>query len=207
MAAVTVVATDGHHSLGGADVDQRILEAWSSDRLEGAYTTDRNCDDLLQDERHARRAGSRNRRQPSVTSARRMSREVVGTHHFRAPVSDVSPGPTWKRSAATCSTPRQRSSSGCSTKAQARAGAVDDVIMVGGSSRIPALADRLQQMLGVSPRLLEPDLGVAKGAALRAHHLARTPQLAALSQYSRQVRDAAGGPGEPGDPPGDRHSG
>ena len=92
-------------------------------------------------------------------------------------------------------------------KAQAPAGAVDDVIMVGGSSRIPALADRLQQMLGVSPRLLEPDLGVAKGAALRAHHLARTPQLAALSQYSRQVRDAAGGPGEPGDPPGDRHSG
>jgi molecular chaperone DnaK len=55
------------------------------------------------------------------------------------------------------------------------------VIMVGGSSRIPMLADRLTAMLGKKPRLTDPDLAVAKGAALRAHHLAGTPQLTALT--------------------------
>jgi molecular chaperone DnaK len=64
----------------------------------------------------------------------------------------------------------------------AGAGAVDDVIMVGGSSRIPMLSARLGSMVGVTPRLVEPDLAVAKGAALRAHHLAATPQLNALSR-------------------------
>ena len=58
---------------------------------------------------------------------------------------------------------------------------VDDVIMVGGSSRIPMLADRLTALLGKKPRLTDPDLAVAKGAALRAHHLAGTPQLTALT--------------------------
>ena len=57
---------------------------------------------------------------------------------------------------------------------------IDDVIMVGGSSRIPLLSPRLTALLGKTPRLADPDLAVAKGAALRAHHLARTPQLTAL---------------------------
>ena len=70
------------------------------------------------------------------------------------------------------------------------AGRVDDVIMVGGSSRIPVLAQRLLPLLGLSPRLVEPDLAVAKGAALRAHHLAGTPQLAALTRSARSHRRA-----------------
>ena len=54
---------------------------------------------------------------------------------------------------------------------------LDEVIMAGGSSRIPVLAERLTAMLGITPRLVEPDLAIAKGAALRAHHLVRMPQL------------------------------
>ena len=48
--------------------------------------------------------------------------------------------------------------------------------MVGGSSRIPVLAARLTSMLGQSPRLVEPDLAVAKGAALRAHQILAAPR-------------------------------
>ncbi len=65
---------------------------------------------------------------------------------------------------------------------------IDDVIMVGGSSRIPLLADRLTALLGRKPRLADPDLAVAKGAALRAHHLASTPQLTALTAAPRRRR-------------------
>ncbi|MEW6283555.1 MAG: Hsp70 family protein, partial [Candidatus Eremiobacterota bacterium] len=44
--------------------------------------------------------------------------------------------------------------------------ALDQVLLVGGSSRMPAVSARLRELLGVEPRLYEPDLAVARGAAL-----------------------------------------
>jgi molecular chaperone DnaK (HSP70) len=66
---------------------------------------------------------------------------------------------------------------------------VDDVVMVGGSSRLPAVAAALEQRFGMRPQMHEPDLAVAKGAAVRAHQLAGSRQLTAL---------AAGGVGRAG---------
>jgi molecular chaperone DnaK (HSP70) len=70
-------------------------------------------------------------------------------------------------------------------------GAIDEVIMVGGSSRIPLLAAQLASMLGITPRLVEPDLAVAKGAALRAHQILATAQLTALTRAAGR-REMAG---------------
>jgi Molecular chaperone len=44
----------------------------------------------------------------------------------------------------------------------------DHVLLVGGSSRMPAVAEELRQRFGFQPRLHDPDLAVAKGAALFA---------------------------------------
>lgn len=44
----------------------------------------------------------------------------------------------------------------------------DDAILVGGMTRMPAVARRLADRLGLDARLHEPDLAVAKGAALFA---------------------------------------
>ncbi len=43
---------------------------------------------------------------------------------------------------------------------------IDRVLLVGGSSRMPAVAERLTKELGVLTQLADPDLAVAKGAAL-----------------------------------------
>ena len=75
-------------------------------------------------------------------------------------------------------------------------GSIDEVIMVGGSSRIPALSQRLAALLGKEPRLVEPDLAVAKGAALRAHHLAGSAQFSALTAAHRGAGGRALSPGE-----------
>jgi molecular chaperone DnaK (HSP70) len=75
-------------------------------------------------------------------------------------------------------------------------GSIDEVIMVGGSSRIPALSARLTGLLGKEPRLVEPDLAVAKGAALRAHHLAGSAQFSALTAAHRGAGGQALRPGE-----------
>lgn len=46
--------------------------------------------------------------------------------------------------------------------------AVDDVLLVGGMARMPAVSRVLASRLGLSARLHEPDFAVAKGAALYA---------------------------------------
>jgi molecular chaperone DnaK (HSP70) len=44
----------------------------------------------------------------------------------------------------------------------------DDVLLVGGSTRVPAVAARLRERFGFEPKLHDPDQAVAKGAALFA---------------------------------------
>jgi len=51
---------------------------------------------------------------------------------------------------------------------------IDEIIMVGGSSRIPLVARRLEEAFGRKPRLVEPDLCVALGAAILAGTKAKT---------------------------------
>lgn len=46
---------------------------------------------------------------------------------------------------------------------------LSSIVLVGGSTRIPAVAERLEQVSGIKPRMdVEPDLVVAKGAAIDA---------------------------------------
>lgn len=45
---------------------------------------------------------------------------------------------------------------------------IDEIIMVGGSSKIPLVARRLEEEFGKKPKLIEPDLCVAMGAAILA---------------------------------------
>jgi actin-like ATPase involved in cell morphogenesis len=45
---------------------------------------------------------------------------------------------------------------------------IDEILMVGGSSRIPLIGRRLEEEFGRKPRLVEPDLCVALGAAILA---------------------------------------
>lgn len=43
---------------------------------------------------------------------------------------------------------------------------IDHILLVGGSSKMPAVARRIKEVFGLEPQLFEPDLAVAKGAAL-----------------------------------------
>jgi molecular chaperone DnaK len=174
--AVQVLATDGHNALGGADIDQRLFDV-ILDRLESQLpaseiehvTEDRAmlAELVLQTEAAKKDLSTRSSRQVVVrTPASRASVTVT-----RADL-DAACGDLFDTTAEIIG--RVLGAAGLG------AGGIDDVIMVGGSSRIPVLSQRLTAMLGKTPRLIEPDLAVAKGAALRAHRLAGTPQLTAL---------------------------
>ena len=179
--AVKVVATDGHHSLGGADIDQRLLDVVFAqlERLVPRAELDELRDDprLLGEVTLDVEAAKRD---ISAT----MSRDIlVRTPSGRYPVTIAR-----KDLEAVCGDLFDITADiiGRVLRAARSKGVadIDEVIMVGGSSRIPLLSERLSAMLGKTPRLLEPDLAVAKGAALRAHHLASTPQLTMLSRAS-----------------------
>ncbi|WP_018680661.1 Hsp70 family protein [Actinokineospora enzanensis] len=49
---------------------------------------------------------------------------------------------------------------------------LDEIILVGGATRMPAIAEAVSAAFGRTPRLVDPDLAVVLGAARRAHQLA-----------------------------------
>lgn len=173
---VTVVATDGHNRLGGADVDDRLLDVTLSriqqnlapDAYEEFIDDPRLVGALRMDVESAKKALSQSH-----------TREV----RVRTPAGTVSVTLNRDDLAESCGDLFSTTTEVIERVLAAARGksvtSVDEVIMVGGSSRIPILRHLLGSLLGVVPRLVEPDLAVAKGAAIRAHQLAGTPEYAA----------------------------
>jgi molecular chaperone DnaK len=186
---VTVVATDGHHHLGGADVDQRLFDVVTgrlAARISGADQAEllddpRLVGSLMLDIEAAKRDLSA-----------RTSRDIT----VRTPAGRLQVTVTRADLEAACGdlfdTTAEIIETVLGAAAAAGAGRIDEVIMVGGSSRIPVVSQRLGSLLGLVPRLVEPDLAVAKGAAIRAHQLAGTAQLAALTRTAGRSAIAAG---------------
>jgi molecular chaperone DnaK (HSP70) len=175
--AVQVLATDGHSSLGGADVDQRLFDVILA-RL-GEYLTADELDEITDDREMLAELVLETEAAKKDLSAR-TSRQVT----VRMPTGRTSVAVTRADLDAACSdlfdTTAEIIGRVLRAAKLADGAEIDEVIMVGGSSRIPMISPRLTALLGKTPRLTDPDLAVAKGAALRAHHLAATPQLTAL---------------------------
>jgi len=188
--AVTVLATDGHHSLGGADVDQRLLDLVLG-RLE-RLIPETELDALADDPRLLGSLALDVEAAKRDLSAR-TSRDVV----VRTPAGRVVVSISRADLEAVCADLFDNTveiiERVLAAARLAGAGAIDEAIMVGGSSRIPALTERLNSLLGITPRLVEPDLAVAKGAALRAHQLLATTQLTALTSASGRCPGAEAG--------------
>jgi molecular chaperone DnaK (HSP70) len=160
--AVQVVCTHGDGHLGGADWDERIR-----DHLLACFTRehpdlDPTRDDLfLQDaariaeqlkkdlsSRESRTVGLRFRSAVTrVTMTRAELEELTGDLLDR--VVDVA--------SRTAKTAEERGVE-----------SFDQLVLVGGMTKMPAVARRLSEELQLRGRLYEPDLAVAKGAALHA---------------------------------------
>jgi molecular chaperone DnaK len=65
---------------------------------------------------------------------------------------------------------------------------IDKVLLVGGSSKMPQVTQRVESEFGLLPEMREPDLAVAKGAALAAQHI----------NELREAEEAAAAAGETG---------
>jgi molecular chaperone DnaK len=163
------VATDGDTELGGADWDRRLAAFLLARYVETAAPQDDPEDDtafmteLVAVAEHAKKAlsGTTSHR----VTLRRHGTSVIVTvtrAEFEAMTRDL------VDSTLAC---LRRLLTAASTRG---VGSIGRCLLVGGSSRMPMIADAIRAEFGWDIALHDPDLAVAKGAALRAAELIRT---------------------------------
>lgn len=158
---ISVLAVDGDHQLGGADWDERICL-----HLSRRFCAEHpDAEDPLDDSTGSQQlllAAERAKRELSE----RDTTDVVVTHDgatstvtlTRAELEDMTSGLLRRTIELTRA---------CLAAAGRRGvGRVSRVLTVGGSSRMPMVGAALQAELGIAAELHDPDLAVAKGAAL-----------------------------------------
>lgn len=160
---IEVVCTDGDHELGGADWDDRIVEHLA-DRFSAEHPEVSNPLEDKQTEQQLRKDAEELKR----TLSTRTQHAVRVFHEGKTATVEVTRqtmdeltadllGRTLDITRRTMETARDK---GVDT--------FDHLVLVGGSTKMPAVTEALQRDFGVTPRLQDPDLAVAKGAALYA---------------------------------------
>lgn len=161
--AITVVVTDGNARLGGADWDDRL-----TDELASKFMTENgNSDDPLDDsignadlrtkaEEVKRSLSDRESVSELVVAGGARAKVTIGRDEFEQITQDLL---------------QQTIDLTRNAIAEAKERGVeqiDRVLLVGGSSIMPAVARRLQEEFDFTPELSDPNLAVAMGAAYYA---------------------------------------
>lgn len=158
---VAVMAIDGDHELGGADWDEK-LALHLSHAFTAAYP---DAEDPLDDGDGA---------QQLLLGAERAKRELTDAdatvvhvvHDGRALDVPITRTEFERLTAGLLERTIELTKSAVAAAMRAGVRRIDRILLVGGSSRMPAVAARLSQELGRPAELRDPDLAVAKGAAL-----------------------------------------
>jgi len=158
---IEVVATDGNHELGGADWDERLathlaakfLEACPSagDPLDDSY----GAQDLITLAEDAKQSLST-----------RDSYDAMITHNGGRAVVTVTRSEYEDMTASLLQRTLDLTDAVLRTAADKGVTSIGQVLLVGGMSKSPAVTRRLSERFGFHPVLADPDLAVAKGAAI-----------------------------------------
>jgi len=158
---IEVVATDGDHELGGADWDERLAHHLSEQFC-------RSCPDAgdpLDDSYGA---------QDLITTTEETKQSLTGRESVDAFVIynggrasiPVSRAGFEELTASLLERTMELTRKVLDAAAGKGVTSIDRVLLVGGMSKSPAIGRRLREEFGFTPQLADPDLAVAKGAAL-----------------------------------------
>lgn len=156
---VRVVCTDGDPRLGGADWDQVLADHLVDAFVEQHPRLDPTADEQFQQD--VRSGAEQLKKELSAATTRRKDLRFAGAvarvELTRPRLEELTADLLDRVVEITERTVTAARRLGVS--------AFDDVLLVGGMTRMPAVAVRLKERLGLDGRLHEPDLAVAKGAA------------------------------------------
>ena len=163
--AVEVLCTDGDQALGGVDWDDRLIEHILAefDRSTSAADEARNDPSFMQ--------GLRDKAEDIKRQLTRMESRVLPVQFAGASASVNVTRDAFEQvtrdlldNTLRCTDRTLELLAGKLGTTDA-AGSIDDVLLVGGSSKMPMVTAALAAKYGWKPRLHDPDLAVAKGAA------------------------------------------
>ncbi|MGQ0778060.1 MAG: Hsp70 family protein [Pseudonocardiales bacterium] len=188
---ILVVCTDGDDHLGGVDWDLRLRDCLLAKFREQLPpgTDPEEDDEFLQSlaivaEDTKKQLSKAESRPVPLRGAGAVARVDVSRAEFEEVTSDLLDKTIEivKRTLVTL----QEKSPGAT---------VDEVLLVGGATKMPAVTERLRAEFGWEPKLHDPDLAVAKGAALYAlgrvvHRELQTAREQAGSEAEAQSRVA-----------------
>jgi len=163
--SVAVLATDGDSHLGGAEVDERL----------GAELLDRLAEVLPPGAEHPSEDIAAVRTATSLAEiakrnlAGRTRQEVTFRHGGQVLRTDI--GRDLLAAASQDLVDRTMAIVERLLGTVGPGVRIDDVVLVGGSSRLPAVGEAVTARFGKPPLLVDPELAVALGAALRAERL------------------------------------
>jgi len=163
--AVQVVCTDGDQELGGVDWDDRLIDHLVEEFVAAARPGEDPRDDaeFMQE---LRDKAEDLKRQLSEATSRRVPLRFAGASAMPEVTRDAFERVTKDLLDSTLRyTDRTLEKMAAKLGVPDPARAIDDVLLVGGSSKMPAVSAALAAKYGWAPLLHDPDLSVAKGAA------------------------------------------
>ncbi|MFG2005223.1 Hsp70 family protein [Spirillospora sp. NPDC048911] len=174
---IEVVCTDGDHELGGADWDSRLVE-YLAERFRAEHPEAGDPLDDKQTEQQLRRDAEDAKK--ALTT--RTAHTVRVMHDGRAAAIEITREKLEELTKDLLDRTIEITGRTLATAADKGVHDYDDLVLVGGSTKMPVVAARLETELGLAPRLQDPDLAVAKGAALYAFEETYRRLLAAGEQ-------------------------
>jgi molecular chaperone DnaK (HSP70) len=158
---ISVVATDGDHELGGADWDDKLAGFLSQKFLEA----NAGAGDPLDDTYGAQDLIGESEQIKQSLTGRESVDSLVVYNGLRANVT-VTRSDFEEITAALLERTIELTTKVVTAAQDKGVTRIDKVLLVGGMSKMPAVARRLNEVFGFTPELADPDLAVAKGAAL-----------------------------------------
>ncbi len=167
FSTIQVRATSGDNHLGGDDWDKRIVD-WLVEQVKSKYAVDLSKDPVAVQ-----------RLQQAAEQAKRELSNATTTHVSLPYLSMSDAGPVhldeelsrakFEEMTADLLERTQQPFFDVIQEAKIQVSDIDHVVLVGGSTRMPAVSDLVQKLTGKEPtRSVNPDEVVAMGAALQA---------------------------------------
>lgn len=157
---IEVICSDGDHDLGGKDWDVAIMtylanEFISCTGYEGDLDEYAQQDLRLKAEKAKQQLSSREEVPVMIDAAGLRSRISISRATFEE-ISSILLNSTLEKTDSAIEI------------AKSKGYTIDEILLVGGSTRMPQVSRSLVSKYGIEPKILEPDEAVAKGAAIHA---------------------------------------
>lgn len=164
---IKVICTGGDHNLGGKDWDDKILLYLDDEFQSQTGSTDSVLDDpetlqelVISVEKAKKLLSSKAKAPIAINYNGKRARVELTREKFDELTEDL----VDRTISLTRDMIRESEKKGYS------ASSVNEILLVGGSSRMPQVAKKVEEAFGLTPKMFDPDESVAKGAAIYANN-------------------------------------